>query len=233
MKKFYFLAAFVVIVLITIGGFFTYRNYFSKETQTSVAKTKPVTLDSQKEATHLSKVAMAKGVYWMRGAPFIWNEIEKEKGKFSWTTTDDAVIGGKDNYFTGAVYHIAMIWPYANWDQKTCHSGDRYKATGHLKEAGAELLIGKPCNMARYTDFLTKVVERYDGDGTDDAEGLEIPIKYWEIMNEPEMQGGGIGGAGEELKFFVGTSQEYLSILKASYETIKKADPEAKVAHAG
>ena len=47
------------------------------------------------------------------------------------------------------------------------------------------------------------------------------------------MQGGQSGGMGEDLKFFVGTKEEYLDILKTSYETIKKADSDAKVLHAG
>ena len=29
------------------------------------------------------------------------------------------------------------------------------------------------------------MVERYDGDGVDDMPGLEIPVKHWEIDNEP------------------------------------------------
>ena len=222
-----------LLTALVAGGFFVHRNYFSKETQTSPTDTKPVTLDPQKEATHLSKVAGTKSAYWMRGMPIIWDEIEKKQGGFDWTVADDAIIGGKDKYFAGDVYHIAMIWPFANWDQDACHHGKKYLATGHLKKGGEDLKMGAPCDMKAYANFLTKVVERYDGDGIDDAAGLEIPIKYWEVMNEPEMQGGGIGGAGEDLKFFVGTSQEYLSILKTSYETIKKVDPEAKVAHAG
>ena len=126
-----------------------------------------------------------------------------------------------------------MIWPYANWDQDTCHKDSKYLATGHLKESSEDLKMGAPCAMQAYASFLEKLVERYDGDGKDDMPGLKIPIKYWEIMNEPEMQGGSTGGAGEDLKFFVGTPKEYLEILKTSYETIKKADPQAKVAHAG
>jgi hypothetical protein len=87
--------------------------------------------------------------------------------------------------------------------------------------------------MNAFKNYLSQMVERYDGDGQNDMPGLKIPIKYWEIMNEPTMQGGSTGGMGEELKFFVGTPAEYVDILKASYQTIKAADPEAKVLHAG
>ena len=80
---------------------------------------------------------------------------------------------------------------------------------------------------------MRNLVERYDGDGVDDMPGLTVPVKYWEVINEPSMQGGSAGGMGEELKFFVGTSDEYFDTLKATYEAVKQADPTAKVAHAG
>lgn len=226
MKKKIIIIISVILVLLGfgVGGYFIYKNYFT-ETKSQVLK-----LDPEKEATHLSKVAGEKGAYWMRGLPFVWNDIEKEKGEFSWEKADEKL---KEIPSDEDVYDIAMIWPYANWDQDACHQGDKYKATGHLKKSDEDLKMGAPCNMKAYANFVEKVVERYDGDEVDDALGLKTPIKYWEIMNEPEMQGGGIGGAGEELKFFVGSSQEYLEILKTSYEAIKKADSEAKVAHAG
>jgi len=72
-------------------------------------------------------------------------------------------------------------------------------------------------------------VERYDGDGFEDMPGLRYPVKYWEIMNEPGMQGRDPSG----LKFFYGTPEEYLEILQASYRAIKEADPEAKVVMGG
>ena len=87
--------------------------------------------------------------------------------------------------------------------------------------------------MEAYKQFLAKAIERYDGDSEDDMPGLKQPIKYWEVLNEPSMQGGSTGGMGEELKFFKGTPEEYLDILKTSYEVIKETDPEAQVLHAG
>ena len=47
---------------------------------------------------------------------------------------------------------------------------------------------GKPYDMAAYANFIAKLVERYDGDSIDDMPGLTVPIKHWELMNEPEFQ---------------------------------------------
>ncbi|HID44067.1 MAG TPA: hypothetical protein EYP30_09930, partial [Archaeoglobaceae archaeon] len=70
-----------------------------------------------------------------------------------------------------------------------------------------------PCNMTDYKNFIRRLVERYDGDGIDDMPSLEIPIKYWEILNEPEMNE-------PHLTFYKGTPDRYVEILKASREEI-------------
>lgn len=187
-----------------------------------------LTLDPRKEKTHLSKVAETTGVYWVRAFDIFWNEIEPQKGRFDWSSTDQRV----KEFNQMEIYPLVIVKPFANWDQDTCHPEEKYVAE-HDPMKGGRVKVGKPCDMNAYARFLEKAVERYDGDGENDMPGLTVPIKYWEIMNEPSMQGGSTGGMGEELKFFVGTSQEYLEILKTSYQTIKRIDPEAKVVHAG
>ena len=38
--------------------------------------------------------------------------------------------------------------------------------------------LSKPCSMDDYKNFLIKLVDRYDGDGSNDMPGLTKPIKY-------------------------------------------------------
>ncbi len=242
MKKVLIIIGVVVMGLFVLGGIyrFVYEKIQNPGESTSdsglfnskKSGSEPVALDSVKEATHISKVAGTPDAYWLRGLPIIWNDIEGRKGKFNWKKLDEMVIEG-DKKLGGEAYHLATVWPYTNWDQKTCHSGAKYEATGHLRCDGDNLLLGAPCDLGAYAVFLGKVVERYDGDGVDDAPGLKFPIKHWEIMNEPSMQGGQLGGAGEDLKFFVGTSEEYFQILKTSHGAIKQSDPDAKVVQGG
>ena len=55
---------------------------------------------------------------WVRPhpGPFVWNKIEKKQGVFSWEEADQYVLYAQNhNQKT-----IATIWPYANWDQKSC-----------------------------------------------------------------------------------------------------------------
>ncbi len=224
----------IVIVIIAVVGYFAYGFFAPKENNAPVVKdgSGVIALDPVAEASHISKVAGEEDAYWMRGNDTVWNDIETKEGKYDWDFKDQMVKGDMGMTADG-VYNLSIIWPYANWDQESCHSGSKYEATGHLQRDGENLLMGAPCDMEAYGAFLEKVVERYDGDGVDDMPGLEVPIKYWEVLNEPSMQGRSEGGAGEDLKFFVGTSAEYLEILKTSYTAIKKADPTAKVLHAG
>ncbi|MBU0976313.1 MAG: hypothetical protein ABIE03_01250 [Patescibacteria group bacterium] len=230
MKKYLpFFAALLLGLILGSASMLIYSNLRNdKEANPNNAVVgKKIALDQIKESTHLSKVMNAEGVYWQRSFDLFWNDLEKEKGIYDWSMFDNRMKEIDDM----GIYAVVTIKPFANWDQNACHD-KAYEAIFDPKKGG-NLKVGIPCDMEAYSKFLESVVERYDGDGNDDMPGLIIPIKYWEIMNEPSMQGGSTGGMGEELKFFVGTSEEYLEILKTSYEVIKKADSEAKVLQGG
>lgn len=62
-------------------------------------------------------------------------------------------------------------------------------------------------NIDNYKEFVRKSVQRY-----------KDYVKEWEIWNEPNNQ-----------PFWTGTAEEYAELLKVSYETIKKEDPDAIV----
>lgn len=218
----------MIIIVAGIGYYFYIYNKPAETSDTDDIEIKQaLILDSKKESTHLSKVEGTEGVYFVRMFDMTWNEVESKKGKFDWDMPDSTI----EKFSSDVAYPLVIVKPFANWDQDACH--DETYAADFDPQKGGSLKVGKPCDMDAYKVFLKKAVERYDGDGENDMPGLEIPIKYWEIMNEPSMQGGSTGDVGEELKFFVGTSQEYFDILKTSYQVIKKADPNSSVLHAG
>jgi hypothetical protein len=114
---------------------------------------------------------------------------------------------------------LTTLWPFANWDQETCHN-DQPKSQPAFPELGDSFYA--PCDLDAYTTWLEATIERYDGDGVNDMPGLEYPMRHWEIANEPEMQG-------PDFTFFQGDSTAYLELLRSSYRTIKTADPSAVV----
>ena len=153
---------------------------------------------------------------WVRPhpGPFVWNNIEKEKGIFSWAKAD--------KYVTYAQNHnqktIATIWPYSNWEQKSCK---RKKGRSPFGKRFTKYL-SKPCSMENYKTFLLALVDRYDGDGQNDMPGLTKPIIHWEIMNEPEFR-----------MFFKGTEDEFVEIFNFSSKLIKSKQKDAVIIMAG
>ena len=55
---------------------------------------------------------------WVRPhpGPFVWNKIERKQGNYSWDGADAQVIYAQKHNQT----IIATIWPYSNWEQKSC-----------------------------------------------------------------------------------------------------------------
>ena len=153
---------------------------------------------------------------WVRPhpGPFVWNKIEKEQGNFSWKEADEYVIYAQDHNQT----IIATIWPYANWEQKTCK---RKKARSPFGKHFSKYL-SKPCSMENYKIFLLALVDRYDGDGNNDMTGLTKPIIYWEIMNEPEFK-----------MFFKGKEEDFVEIFNFSSTIIKSKQKDAVIVMAG
>jgi hypothetical protein len=71
-------------------------------------------------------------------------------------------------------------------------------------------------------EYIRALVERYDGDGKDDAPNSPV-VNHWELYNEPDIRGSyGIHGWGYN-------GIEYAEMLALLYPTIKQANPNAKV----
>ncbi|NOX71961.1 MAG: hypothetical protein GXO64_04680 [Candidatus Micrarchaeota archaeon] len=159
-------------------------------------------------------------VHWARPhpGPFIWSMIERQQGSYDFSDADREIRLLQDNNFTA----IATIWPYNDIDQQTCR---QQLSDGKMR---GFMMLGryrqKPCNMDAYKNFVKAIVERYDGDGVNDMPGLKYPIKYWEVINEPSL---------EDITFFEGSAQDYYDILKATYEAVHEADPDAKIVNGG
>jgi len=153
---------------------------------------------------------------WVRPhpGPFVWNKIEKKQGNFDWKEADEYVVYSQEHNQT----ILATIWPYANWEQKTCK---RKKARSPFGKHFSKYL-SKPCSMENYKIFLLALVDRYDGDGNNDMPGLTKPIIHWEIMNEPEFK-----------MFFRGKEEDFVEIFNFSSKLIKSKQKDAVIVMAG
>ena len=68
-----------------------------------------------------------------------------------------------------------------------------------------------PENLTYWEIFLTELVNRYGTNGRN-------YVKYWEIRNEPDLK-----------TDWYGNMTEYYKLLSTAYDTIKEADPNAKI----
>ncbi len=175
---------------------------------------------------HETKTIAAVGAGWARphSGPFAWGAIERPMGNYDFSESDEYVRIAQRNNITV----LATIWPFIGEGSPNCKVSeqDQFYPRDPMGRLGIPAYRCKPSNMEAYKKFLAALVERYDGDGKDDMPGLEIPIKYWEVSNEPELKS-------PTLTFFIGNENDYLEILKESYVTIKQTCEDCKVLHGG
>jgi hypothetical protein len=85
-------------------------------------------------------------------------------------------------------------------------------------------------NISEFAQVMGALVERYDGDGLQDAPGSPI-VQYWEFYNEPD--GGSITGAERGTGYWGDFGVEYAQMLCAVYPAMKAASPQAKIVLGG
>lgn len=180
----------------------------------------------------------AAGASWLRPhpGPFLWDSMQSEKTEeIIFDKTDRVVVEAQEE----KVGILATLWPFADWDQKRKPNFDKYKVSENdeflpgTKEGRGEYLPAyrsNPGDWIAYEKWVKAVVERYDGDGNNDMPELAIPIKYWEVMNEPDLTS---PEPDPRLDFYTEGPDAYATLLIKTSDAIKQADPGAKVLIAG
>ncbi|MFA6028118.1 MAG: hypothetical protein WC752_04300 [Patescibacteria group bacterium] len=175
---------------------------------------------------------------WLRPhpGPAVWDMIQNEEGaEYDWDFMDETVTNIEDNN----IKMLITIWPFADWDQEDRSNASSCEVSENdeflpneeaTKKGRMEYLPHYRCNphdWTAYTNWVTAMVERYDGDGVNDMPDLQYPIKHWEIMNEPDL------GVSDELTFYKQDEDAYYLLLKRTHDAVAAADSEAKTLIAG
>jgi hypothetical protein len=174
------------------------------------------------------------GATWLRlnFGHFVWGVMQKEENSpIDFSNTDDIVNTAQKE----GLHLIFTIFPYADWDQEEkgekCRVSDNDRSLpqkkGSFETEGLPYYRCNPSDWIGYQKWLTALVERYDGDGNSDMPGLEIPVKYYEILNEPDLTLGPSGDGGTV--YYLDTPENYAILLQKSYSTIKTADKNTQV----
>lgn len=150
------------------------------------------------------------GAEWVR-EEISWANLEPSKGNFTWGLMDAALAQAANAGFG----IIGMLLTTPGWARvDDC-------ASRITRNGGALNYWCPPANPQDFADFVRAAVERYDGDGFNDAPGSPR-VAVWQIWNEPN-----------HWETWPGEAHEYGALLVAAYAAAKEADPTAIVATGG
>lgn len=155
------------------------------------------------------------GVSWAR-EELSWGNLERDaKGMWVWDHFDRRLLATAQ-----AGYGIVgMLVTTPAWARVSdCHSRIvRYASAGVY----APDYWCPPANPQDFADYVYTVVERYDGDGRNDAAGSPR-VAVWQLWNEPNAW-----------ETWPGSAAEFGALLQAGYSAAKAADPSTVVAIGG
>lgn len=155
---------------------------------------------------------MASGATWLRIAVH-WSAVEPNNtypGAFAWNRADAPLAAAERKGITG-LRVIGTIETAPEWARL-----DPIRPDGPIK----------PAYLPDFKEFVGALVERYDGDGFQDAPGSPI-VDYWEFYNEPDRRLDTYDGRWGQ------HPQAYAQMLAAVYPVVKQANPRAQVVFGG
>lgn len=153
--------------------------------------------------------AVDAGVRWIR-RPFSWASIEPSDTtpeNYNWSSLDTSVTNATQE----GIELILTIAGQPSW--------------------AAIYQMGPVTNTADMVEFVGALVERYDGDGVDDAPGSPR-VRYFELYNEPDNADIGHalhGGWG----YWGHNGAQYAELLQALYPVVKQANSQANLVFGG
>ncbi|HID76037.1 MAG TPA: hypothetical protein EYP56_08580 [Planctomycetaceae bacterium] len=128
--------------------------------------------------------------FWFRCQP---TDGDRAKGLFRWDRLDRSV--------QDVPPHINVLWNLS---------------ARFATRPGSFL----PRDVEGYKKYVAAVVERYDGDGIDDAPGSPV-VRYWQVENEPN------------LGFPPRSPESYAELLQMTYRAAKRASPRCRIVIGG
>jgi len=154
--------------------------------------------------------AKQAGAEWYR-IIVSWDQIEPSRYAYNWSAYDNRISGLRQR----GLYPLVEIRGAPSW---ALASGQ--PPCGLLNSTG----------LQAYSEFITAMVERSDGDGTGDMAGSYI-VRYWEIGNEVDKKAS--EGWSHYGLCYGENPNEYAQLLARSWDAAHGADPEVQVVFGG
>jgi hypothetical protein len=161
--------------------------------------------------THFKNLG-AKGS--RKGVLFVWDIKEPELGKgYKWEGAGSTKKGGNPDSMNSDKV-LEAFFEYGDPNLNMVAVIDPYR------DGKVDFIeTGQYENELR--NYIKAVVERYDGDGIEDYNS-KIKIKYWQAGNEPFLQANNWLNKG-------GSLESYVKFVEIFAESVRQADPEAKI----
>ena len=166
-------------------------------------------LYDEMEMTRAVEMMEAAGIGWVR-LNWSWKDMQPEAGDpFNYTQFDLAARLTAEN----GIQLMPILFSIPAW------AGTAPPELIAEKGSLAPVDRYRPADWETWRTYVQNVVERYDGDGIDDAPGSPR-ISHWEVWNEPNIA-----------LYFppAPNAQEYLDLLKLTHDTVMQADPTATI----
>ncbi len=192
--------------------FFGLNTYF-----TGLERIPPTNRDGEEGVAHLIEMGRDTGVRWAR-EEISWGNIERHRKAEDreWYLFDDRLY-----QINAAGYRIiGMISTTPEW-ARVPDCAQRRRRFDAMGRPPAEDYWCPPADVQDYADIVQATVERYDGDGFEDAPGSPV-VEVWQLWNEPNAW-----------QTWPGSPEEYGRLLLAGYRGAKAANPDAIVTVGG
>lgn len=169
--------------------------------------------------TKLAKLFSSLGISSVKIQQLRWGDIEPappklgQAHKYKWDKIDRIITIFQAEGFTDMEI---VLESFSKWAGRSPTKNDTQDAnTFQLRNLA---LPPKENHWKDYADFISNVIERYDGDGNNDMPNLKYPILNYEI--ETEAQGS---------YHWLGTVDEYIRQLKVAYMAAIKANSHVNI----
>ncbi|HMX75819.1 MAG TPA: glycosyl hydrolase [Anaerolineales bacterium] len=164
------------------------------------------------------------GLLYLRDVQnFPWGLLEPQQGEYHFELSDAIV----NEVHAQGLEYVGVVMPFAGWDLAANGAADEI-CTHFFQEdypyLAYEGAMGRYADLDAFVTFLGKLVERYDGDGMDDAPGLQRGVKYWQLHNEPE---------GENCGQFRNDPEAFVEFMQRGYEAVHAACEDCQVMNGG
>lgn len=136
-----------------------------------------------------------------------WSFREPRAGKYNWKPLDKQVIALQKL----GIKPFLTLYSDAKWGTKKGRSVAKNKP---------------PKNLKQWDRFVADLVERYDGDGYNDAPGLLRKVEFYQVANEWISEKNKSGG-------WDGSADELIDFINVSYDAVKRSDKDASFVMGG